>query len=75
MRGIVELVLAVAAAVGCVLCWVAARSPELAPPVTADEPSRVVVAYDPTLISLALLLAAAAGVLAVAGVGALRTRR
>ena len=74
-RAVVELALAVAAVVGCVACWLAARSTEMAPPVAANEPSQVSLVYDPPLIALALVLATVAGVLAVLGIGRLRSGR
>lgn len=74
-RATVELVLAVAALIGCAACWVGARSTEMAPPVATTEPSQVSVVYYPPLIGLALLLLAVAGVLAVVGIGRLRGGR
>jgi hypothetical protein len=71
-RAAVELVLAVVAAVGCLLCWLGARSSEMAEPVVATEPSMPTATYDPSLIVLALLLATIAGVLGVLGVARLR---
>jgi NO-binding membrane sensor protein with MHYT domain len=55
-----------------VVCWLAARSAEMAAPVAASEPSMPTVAYDPSLIVLAVALATIAGVLAVLGVTRLR---
>ena len=72
-RAAVELVLAAVAAVGCVLSWLGARSAGMAAPVVATEPSMPTVAYDPSLIALAVALATVAGVLAV--LGATRLRR
>ena len=74
-RASVELVLAAAAAVGCVLSWLAARSTQLAPPALPTEPSQVSMAYDPPMIALSLLLAAIAGVLFVVGAARLRSSR
>jgi NO-binding membrane sensor protein with MHYT domain len=73
-RATVELVLAAVAAVGCVVSWLAARSTGIAAPVVASEPSMPTVAYDPSLIVLAVALATIAGVLAVLGVTRLRRR-
>jgi NO-binding membrane sensor protein with MHYT domain len=74
VRAAVELVVAVLAAVGCVACWIAARSSQLAPPVAANEPLRTIDAYDPSLITLSLVLATVAGILAVVGVARARRR-
>jgi hypothetical protein len=57
-----------------VACWIAARSSQLAPPVAANEPLRTIDAYDPSLITLSLVLATVAGVLAVVGVARARGR-
>lgn len=73
-RATLELVLAAVAAVGCVLSWLAARSVEMAAPVVPTEPSMPTVAYDPSLIVLAVVLATMAGVLAVLGASRLRSR-
>jgi hypothetical protein len=73
-RAAVELVLAAVAAVGCVVSWLAARSADMAAPVAAREPSMPTVAYDPSLIVLAVALASIAGVLAVLGLTRLRRR-
>jgi hypothetical protein len=67
-RAVVELLLAFAAAVGCVLCWRAASYTAVVAPVLAGEPETHSEVYLPPLLALALLLAAAAGVLAVLGV-------
>ncbi|MCW2511663.1 MAG: hypothetical protein JWR11_705 [Mycobacterium sp.] len=73
-RATVELVLAALAAVGCVVSWLAARSVGVAAPVIPSEPSMPTVAYDPSLVALAVLLATVAGVLAVLGVAGFRRR-
>jgi hypothetical protein len=75
VRAVVELVLAVVAAAGCVISWLAARSPAEAAPVISSEPSMPTVIYDPSLIVLAVGLATVAGVLAVLGVARLRRGR
>lgn len=67
-RASIELVLAVAAVIGCVASWLAAKSVEVAAPVIASEPSRPTVVYEPSMVALAVLLATVAGVLAVLGV-------
>ncbi|SHV66782.1 transmembrane protein [Mycobacteroides abscessus subsp. abscessus] len=67
------LVIAVLAAVGSVVSWLAASSIADVAPVIPGEPVKTSVLYDPSLITLSLLLAAFAGVLAV--VGTARWRR
>jgi hypothetical protein len=67
-RAIIELVLAGAALIGCVLCWLAARSTADVAPVVAGEPSKTSNIYDPWLISWSMLLLTVAGVLVVIGV-------
>ena len=67
------LVVAVLAAVGSVVSWLAASSIADVAPVISGEPVKTSVLYDPSLITLSLLLAALAGVLAV--VGTARWRR
>lgn len=71
---IVQLVVAAVAAVGCVLSWVSARSTEVVAPVLAGEPERAAAVYDPALITLALVLAAVAGVCLVLATARLRRR-
>ena len=68
VRAIVELVLAAAALVGSGLSWLAAKSTADVAPVIAGEPSKTSNVYDPTLITLSLLLVTVAGVLLVLGV-------
>ena len=75
MRHVVQLVLAVVAAVGAALCWSQVRSLVDVPPITDGEPATVSVVYDPPLMFLAWLLATVAGVLIVLGVAGLRRRR
>lgn len=67
-RAIVELVLAAAALIGCGLSWLAAKSTADVAPVIAGEPSKTSNVYDPTMITLSLLLVTVAGVLLVVGV-------
>jgi hypothetical protein len=74
-RGLILLVLAVVAAAGGVVSWLAASSTAQAEPIIASEPSMSTVVYDPSLIVLAVLLVTVAGVLAVLGVTALRRSR
>ncbi len=73
-RAAVELCLAVAAAVGCLLSWLAATSTVDVAPVLDTEPATTSVTYYPPLLALALALATAAGVLAVLGIARLRRR-
>lgn len=75
MKQVVQLVLAVAAAAGAVLCWLQITSLVDVPPVTEGQPATVSVVYDPPLMLLAWALATVAGVLAVLGVAGLRRRR
>jgi hypothetical protein len=74
-RASIELVVAVAAAVGCVLSWLAARSVVVVAPVIEGEPKTTSVIYSPPLVTLSLLLATVAGVLAVVAVSRLRRRQ
>lgn len=70
--GVVQLLFAAAAAVGCVVSWLAASREVVVGPVLAGEPSTTSLVYYPPLLTLSLLLATAAGVLAVLGVARLR---
>ena len=74
MRARIELALAVVAAVGCVLSWLAAKSMVVVAPVLDGEPQTTSIVYSPPLLVLSLILATAAGVLAVAGIARLRRR-
>ncbi|MGX9674583.1 hypothetical protein [Mycobacterium sp. HM-7] len=67
------LVVAVLAAAGSVVSWLAASSVADVAPVIPGEPVKTSVLYDPSFIALSLLLATLAGVLAV--VGTARWRR
>ncbi|WP_418004852.1 hypothetical protein ACNO8X_07965 [Mycobacterium sp. PDNC021] len=67
------LVAAVLAAVGSVVSWLAASSIADVAPVIPGEPVKTSVLYDPSFITLSVLLATLAGVLAV--VGTARWRR
>lgn len=71
-RGIVELVLACAAVVGCAVSWSGVRSTVIVAPVADGQPVTSSVVYDPALLLVTLLLATAAGMLAVVGVARLR---
>jgi len=75
VRARLQLILAVVAAAGCVWSWVAARSEAVVAPVADGQPSTTSILYDPALISLALVLATVAGVLAVLGVANRRRER
>lgn len=72
MRAAVELALAVAAAIGCVLSWVSAGSTVMVAPVLEGEPATTSVVYRAPLLGLSLLLATVAGVLTVLAVARLR---
>lgn len=71
-RAVIELVLACAAALGCAASWSAVRSTVPVAPVADGQPVTTSVVYDPQLLLLTLLLATAAGILAVVGVARLR---
>lgn len=71
-RGIVQLVLALVAAVGSVLSWMASMSTVQVPPIIEGEPLTTSLIYSPPLLTLSLLSATVAGVLAVLGVMRLR---
>ena len=72
MRARIELLVAVLAAVGCVVSWLAARSTVAVAPVLEGEPQTTSVVYSAPLLVLSLLLATVAGVLAVVGISRLR---
>lgn len=72
VRAVIELLLACAAAVGCVASWSTVRATILVAPVIKDQPATTSVVYDPSMLLLTLLLAAAAGMLGVVGVARLR---
>ena len=67
-RAILESLLAVAAAVGCVISWMRAGSTVVIAPVANGEPSKTSVVYHSPLLFLAFVLGTLAGVLAVVGV-------
>jgi hypothetical protein len=73
-RATVELLLALVAAAGCVLCWLGARSTVMVAPVLEREPMTTSVIYSAPLLVLSLMLATVAGVLAVIGIARLRRR-
>lgn len=71
-RAVVELALACAAVAGCAISWSGVRSTVPVAPVADGQPVTMSVVYDPSLLLLTLLLATAAGMLAVVGVARLR---
>jgi hypothetical protein len=73
LPAVLALVLACAAAAGCVISWLGVRSTVTIAPVAAGQPATTSVVYDPPLLLLTLLLAAVAGILTV--IGATRLRR
>jgi hypothetical protein len=75
VRARIELVVAVIAAIGCVLSWLAASSTVAVAPVLDGEPQTTSVVYSAPLLVLALLLATVAGVLAVLGIARLRSAK
>lgn len=75
VRGCLELILAGAAALGCAVSWARVRYLVLVAPVIDGEPATTSVTYQPRMLLLALLLATAAGVLAVIGTARLRRAR
>jgi hypothetical protein len=74
MRGRIELLVALVAAAGCVLSWLAASSTVVVAPVLDGEPPTSSVVYSAPLLVLSLFLATLAGVLIVVGVARLRRR-
>jgi hypothetical protein len=74
-RATVELLVALVAAAGCVLSWLAAPSTVVVAPVLESEPKTASVQYSAPLVVLSLLLATVAGVLVVLAVARLRRGR
>jgi len=72
LRATIELVLAAVALIGSVVSWLAADSTADVAPVIAGEPAKTSTVYDPSLVTLALLLVTIAGVLLVVGMARLR---
>ncbi len=66
-RAVVELLLACAAVAGCAIAWSTVRSTVVVAPVAKGQPVTTSVVYDPSLLLVTLLLATAAGMLAVIG--------
>lgn len=73
-RHVVQLLLALAAAAGAVLCWPRISSLVDVAPVTEGQPATVSVVYHAPVLLLVWVLVTAAGVLAVLGVSGLRRR-
>jgi hypothetical protein len=74
MRSWIQLLVALVAAIGCVLSWLAASSTVVVAPVLEGEPQTTSAVYSPPLLGLSLLLATVAGVLTVLGIATLRQR-
>jgi hypothetical protein len=74
-RGRVQLVIAVLSAVGCVASWLSAKAVVGVAPVIDGEPATLSAVFDPRFLTLAFLLAATAGVLAVLGLVNVRRGR
>jgi hypothetical protein len=74
-RAVIELLLALIAAVGCVLSWRASISTIDVPPILDNEPWTTSLVYSPPLLTLSLVLATVAGVLGVLGAARLRRPR
>ena len=72
-RTVVELTLAVLAAVGCVVSWLMASRTVVVAPVLDGQPSTTSVVYYAPMLTLSLLLATVAGVLVVLVITRLRT--
>lgn len=73
VRGSVELILAVAAAVGGAVSWMHVRYQVVVAPVIDGEPATISVSYHPPMVLLAWMLVTLAAVLAV--VACARVRR
>lgn len=74
-RALLELLLAMVAAVGCVVSWLAAATTVVVAPVLDGEPQTTSTVYSAPMLVLALLLATVAGVLGVLGAARLRRSR
>ena len=64
-RDVVELVIALAAAAGAVVSWLAAQSTVVVAPIVEGEPSTTSVRFCAPLVALTFLLATLAGVVTV----------
>ncbi|MFB1295891.1 hypothetical protein ACAG24_010275 [Mycobacterium sp. pW049] len=71
-RAAIELFVAVLAAVGCVVAWLNAASEVVVAPVLDGEPFTISHVYYAPMLTLSLLLATVAGVLATLGIARLR---
>ena len=71
-RSLVELALASAALVGAALSWPQSSHTVRVAPIAEGQPTTTSLVYDPQLLLLTLVLATAAGVLAVVGTARLR---
>jgi hypothetical protein len=71
-RAVIELVVAVLAAIGAVVSWLSAESQVLVAPVLDGEPSTTSRVYYAPMVTLSLLLATIAGVFLVLGITRLR---
>lgn len=71
IRAGLEIVAAVAAAVGCALSWLQVRSTVAVAPILAGQPDTTSLVYHPPMLLLTHVLAAAAGAFAVVGVARL----
>ena len=67
-RELIQLTLALAAAVGSVVSWLAAQSTVVVAPIAEGEPSTTSVRFCAPLVALTFALATLAGVLVVMGV-------
>jgi hypothetical protein len=74
-RHVVQLGLAVLAALGAMMACSQVRSRVDVAPITDGQPATVSVVYDPPLMMLTWLLATVAGVLLVVGLSGLRRVR
>lgn len=74
-RAAVQLVLALAAAAGAVLCWPRISSLVDVAPVTEGQPATVSVVYEAPMMLLVWVLATLAGVLVVLALAGLLRRR
>ncbi|MBV9089698.1 MAG: hypothetical protein JO044_07315 [Mycobacteriaceae bacterium] len=74
-RAMVELAVAAAAAVCCVVSWLQSRSTIVVAPIADGQPTTTSVTYYAPLLVVALVLATLAGVLVVVGVARLQRAR
>ena len=71
-RAVIELLVAVLAAAGAVASWFGAQSVVTVAPILPGQPQTTSVALSPPMLTVMLLLAIVAGVLAVIGLTRLR---